>query len=123
MGASDADVEALFAGQTAERLRRGRQAFAMDVVRANRATSTDPFQAIFGRPAQAFGSAQQALQQAGGASKLAGGVEVNPWSGYAADLYSTNFDAQAAPKIAQGNADAAMTAAGIQAAGSAAGAL
>lgn len=123
MGASDVDVEGLVAGQTAEQLRRGRQAFALDVVRANQATQTDPFQAILGRPAQAFGSGQQALQQAGGASKMAGGAEFNPWSGYASDLFNTNYNAQAAANIAQGNADAALAAAGIQAAGSAAGSL
>lgn len=123
MGAADADVEALVAGQGAEALRRARQGFAMDVVRANQATATDPFQAILGRPAQAWGAGQNALQQAGGASKLAGGAGFDPWSAYASDLYNTNFNAQAAAKIAQGNADAAIQAAGIQAAGSAAGSL
>jgi hypothetical protein len=122
-GAADADVEGLVAGQGAEALRRARQGFAMDVVRANQATATDPFQAILGRPAQSWGAAQNALQQAGGASKLAGGASFDPWSAYASDLYNTNFNAEAAANIASGNAKTALAAAGIGAAGSAAGAM
>jgi hypothetical protein len=48
---------------------------------------------------------------------LSAGSQFNPESGYAADIFNTNFNSQAAANIASANNKTALTAAGISAAG------
>lgn len=119
-GTPDVLTEAYARGDRGRQLQNERRAFAGQVIGVDQATGGDPFLAILGRPSQNMALGQNALAQGSAASP---GQIFNPESGYAADLYNTNFNAKAAAKIAQGNADAAITAAGISAAGSAASSL
>ena len=119
-GAPDAVAEAFARGSRGVELRNQRRQFAGNVVGLNQATGGDPCMAILGRPSQTMGMGQNLVGQGGG---LSAGTQFNPESGYAQDLFNTNFNAKAAQKIAQANNDTAITAAGIGAAGSAASAL
>lgn len=118
---SDADVEGLFLGREANAMRQQRQGFAADVASRRRATTGDPFMAILGRPSSVPGMAGSVIGQAAGTT--AGAQQFDPFSAYGADLANTNFNAKAAAKIAQANNNAAITSAGISAAGSAASSL
>jgi hypothetical protein len=71
----------------AARLQRG--AFAGNVANLQARTTTDPFQAILGRPAAAtgFGLQEQAF---GNELANAGPQNYDPFSGYASNLYSQN---------------------------------
>lgn len=99
-----------------ENLRRNRQQFGIQTAELNKATSADPFMAILGRPSSAVSTAGGIAGQ--GQSLISGVPSLNPESAYAQDVWNTNFNADAASRIAEGNANAAVCAAGIQAAGS-----
>jgi Chaperone of endosialidase len=73
-------------------------------------TLSDPFQAILGRPSGAGsgGAGGGYPQQIGTGARL-----FNPESPYAADIYNTNYNAQAAANVANANNQAATTNAGI----------
>ncbi len=120
-GGSDADVEGLFLGREANAMRQQRQDFASNVAARRRATTGDPFMAILGRPSSVPGMTGSVMGQAAGTTS--GAPSFDPFSAYGADLYNTNYNAKAAAKIAQANNNAAITSAGISAAGSAAGSL
>lgn len=113
---SDADVEGLFLGREANAMRQQRQNFASGVAAQRRATTGDPFMAILGRPSNVVGMTGGVMNQAAGST--AGAQSFDPFSAYGADLYNTNYNAKAAAKIAQANNNAAITSAGISAAGS-----
>ena len=121
MGASDASVEGLFLGREAEGMRRTRQNFASGVAARRRAANVDPFLAVIGRQSAVPAMTGAAVGE--GRSMTAGAPDFNPWNAYSQDLYNTNFKASAAAKIAQANNQAAITGAGISAAGSAASAM
>lgn len=116
-GAPDAIAEAFARGSRGVDLRNQRRQFAGNVIGLNQATGGDPFLAILGRPSQTLGMGQGLVGQ--GAAFNAGN-QFNPESGYAADVFNTNFNADAAARIATGNNKAAITGAAIGAAGSAA---
>lgn len=106
-GFSDASEEALFAGQAGEQLRRARQGFGLQVAQLNYATQADPFQALLGRSSSP--GLGQGLLGAGLQAGQAGGPQLfNPESPYAADLYNTNYNGQAAARIASANARAGL---------------
>lgn len=102
-------------------MRQQRQGFAANVAAQRRATTGDPFLAILGRPSSVVGQAGSVVGQAGGST--AGAPSFDPFNSYANDVYNTNYNADAAAKIASANNKTAVTAAGISAAGSAASAL
>lgn len=114
-GAPDAVAEAFARGQRGVDLRNQRRQFAGNVVGLNQATGGDPLMALFGRPSQTLGMGQNVVGQGAGFNP---GAMFNPESGYAADVFNTNFNSQAAANIASANNKTALTAAGIQAAGS-----
>jgi hypothetical protein len=124
---------ALRAGQSADRSFLG-QAAGMEsngfqrllgATQARMATFTDPFQGVLGRASSnagnnstLFGNAQST---AGNSAAQTRGM-FDPFNNaYAQDLYSTNYNAEAAAKIATANNKASLIGAGIGAAGMAAG--
>jgi hypothetical protein len=114
-GPADIYAEATTRGQAGEQLRQQRYQRANQAVAVNQATSADPFQAILGRPANA--SASQAIGAAGMMGQ-GGATMFDPFSAYGADVANTNYNGQAAARIAEGNANSALIGAGISAAGS-----
>lgn len=106
MGFGPADIyaEATTRGAAGEQLRAARYQRANQAVAVNQATSADPFQAILGRPA-----ATNANAALGAAQGLAGpGSLFDPFSAYGSDVHNTNFNSQAAARIAEGNANASI---------------
>ena len=118
-GAPDAITEAFARGRQGEALRQARFQRAAQVAGINAATGGDPFMALLGRPSQSFGMMQGLGAQASGYNP---GMLFNPESGYAQDVYNTNYNASAAAKIAAANNQAALIGAGIEAFGSLGGA-
>ena len=131
MGGGDMYQEAMGLGSAGEALRQQRRAFAGGVVgmsgqdklarqlasernlqqsfglmgnvaEMNRANAVDPMLAILGR---ASGSYQPALAQGG----QYGGDRFNTMNPYAADLYNTNYNGEAAARIATAKNKAALT--------------
>lgn len=93
-------VEEIFlTGERANRMRRERQAFAQSVVGLNSAATVDPFMAILGRSSQAAPLAGMATQRPG---------IFNPESPYASDIWNTNYNANAASRIAGANNRSAL---------------
>lgn len=115
-GAPDASVEGLFLGREANAMLQQNRGFAQDVAARRRATQGDPFLAILGRPSTVSSMAPGVVGQGGAMGASA--QSFDPFNAYASDLNNTNFNAKAAAKIAQANNDTAITAAGINAAGS-----
>lgn len=113
-GQPDVVTEAYSRGARGEELRRGRRNFAANVVGLNQAVSGDPLMAILGRPSQ---TAAMTPGVAGQAAGMSPGNIFSPESGYASDVYNTNFNADAAARIASGNATAGLFGAGIGAIG------
>jgi len=114
-GAPDAVAEAFARGERGNALRQQRQQFATQTVGTLQATGGDPVLALLGRPSQTLGMGQGIAAQGQGFTP---GSLFNPESAYAGDIYNTNYNAKAAAKIAKANNDAAITSAGISAAGS-----
>lgn len=119
-GAPDAVTEAFARGTRGLQLQQQRRQNAAGLIGLNQATGGDPFLAILGRPSQTLGMMPGVAGQAAGFNP---GSMFNPESGYASDVFNTNYNAQAAANIATGNNKAAITGAAINAAGSAAGSL
>lgn len=99
-GAPDAIQEAFTRGQAGINLRNQRRQFAGNVVGLNQATGGDPFLALLGRPSQAMSAMQGYGAQAQGYNP---GMLFNPESGYASDVYNSNYNADAAARIAEAN--------------------
>ena len=78
------------------------RAYALDSARTMAAGSLDPYMAITGRPARAGGAAGGYLPGAGAFSN-AGPSLFDPYNSYAADLYNTNYNAEAAARIGNAN--------------------
>jgi hypothetical protein len=114
-GLPDAVTEAFTLGERGQMLQRERRGFAGDVARLNQATVGDPFLAILGRPSSAGGAAQSFLGQGSQTAGMSGPRLFNPESGYASDLYNTNYNAAAATDIAGANATSGMIGAGLSA--------
>lgn len=114
-GKPDVVAEAFARGSRGQALRRERQQFAQGVVAQNQATSGDPFMAILGRPSQTLSAGQGVVSQGAGFNP---GTVFNPESGYAQDVFDSNFNAANAASIADANNTNALIGAGISAAGS-----
>jgi len=114
-GGADVSVEALFGAREANQMAQQRQQFAGQVAARRRSTTGDPFMAILGRPSQANSQAAGMVGQ--GTGMGGSGQSFDPFNAYASDLFNTNYNAKAAAKIAQGNADTAITTSAISAAG------
>lgn len=114
-GSTDAVAEAFARGSRGNQLRNERRGFASQAVGMNQLTGGDPLMAILGRPSQTLSMGPQI---AGQGQSFNPGKVFNPESGYAQDLYNTNFNANAAAKIASANNEAAITSSMISAAGS-----
>lgn len=110
MGQGPADIyaEATTRGAAGEQLRQQRFARAGQVVGINQATSADPFQTILNRPANS--GAASAAMGAAGALGAGGATMFDPFSAYGGDLANTNYNANAAARIAGASNDAAVTA-------------
>lgn len=110
MGYGPADVyqETYASGLKAEQLRRARQQFAQQMVGINAATTVDPFMAILGRPSQSSTMTQGFMGQSQGVNAAAGPNMFNPMNDYMSDLFNSNFNADAAARIAGSNNQAAF---------------
>ena len=112
-----------FAGQVAGLERQGMgmdRGFRAQTVGMWGATQADPVMAITGRQSLAPNAA---MMQQGSAGSMYGqtGQYFNPFSGYAGDLYNTNYNAAVNAAITNANNSTAVTGAAIGAAGSMAG--
>jgi len=105
-GPADIYAEATTRGQAGEQLRQQRYQRANQAVAVNQATSADPFQAILGRPANS--AAAQGAIGAAGALGQGGAQMFDPFSAYGGDLANTNYNANAAARIAGASNDAAV---------------
>lgn len=105
------------AGTSEQDRRRG---FAGQVLGAQQAVYGDPFAQILGRPGQTFAASQGF---GGQAAAFNPGALFNPESQYAADVIGSNQQQQLAARTANAANSTALIGAGIQAAGSAAGAM
>lgn len=119
-GLPDAVMEGFARGERGNQLRQQRQQFAGQVVGLNQATGGDPVMAILGRPSQVMSAGQGLVGQGAG---LNPGQLFNPESGYAQDLFNTNFNAANASAIANANNTNALYGAGISAAGNIGGSM
>ena len=119
-GNADATAEAFSVGDRGLALSTQRQLTAQNVARLNAATGADPSLAILGRPSQGAQAGQALLGQGQQGAAQSGPSLFNPESAYGADVYNTNFNANAAANIASANNKSALIGAGISAAGSAA---
>jgi len=109
-GPSDAYAETLAQSEAANRWRGENLSRGMQMAGVNAATQTDPYMAILGRSATTPGAASGLLGQGQGFGAQSQSVydRFDPNNAYAQDLYNTNYNAQAASKIAQGNAQAGI---------------
>lgn len=117
-GNADATAEAFAAGDRGLALQQVRQRTAQDTARLNAATGADPALVVLGRSSQGAAQGQALLGQGQQGVAGAGPSLFNPESGYAGDVYNTNFNSQAAANIASANNKSALIGAGISAAGS-----
>lgn len=104
-GAPDAVTEAFARGRQGEALRQARFQRAAQTAGINAATGGDPFMALLGRPSQTLGMMPGLANQASGYNP---GMLFNPESGYAQDVFNTNYNADAAARIAEANAASAL---------------
>jgi hypothetical protein len=114
-GARDISEESAFTAIQADQLRRGREAFAGNVAALNASTQQDPFMAVLGRQGTSMNTAFGAGAMGQGFNP---GAMFNPESGYAADLYNTNFNALAAANISSANNKAGLLGGGLSMLGS-----
>lgn len=122
-GKDDLAKEVLGRGMVAESLRRQRQNFGMGMARLNQSVAGDPFLAILGRPATTSQQAQSLAGQGSGVASGGGPRLFDPFSAYAADLYNTNYNAEAAANIASANNMTALAGSAMEMAGGIAGGL
>ena len=101
-GNTDAFNEALNVGTAADSRRRQNQAFAANMVNLQQATSGDPWMAILGRSSGATGLASGAMAQGNQISNTSPNL-FNPESGYASDLYNTNYNGAVAQSNSSNN--------------------
>lgn len=141
-GANDAMEEIVAQGERGEQLRRARQGFAqsvegqgfgereanrnyienarnanrsfsMNVANLNKANAVDPFLAVLARPSQTLTMGSQFGDQAMHTAGTAGPKLFNPESPYGSDVFNTNFNADAARRIAEANNTAAFASAAM----------
>lgn len=118
-GNADVFAEAMGLGQAGQALRNQRRAFAGNVIGQRSQVYGDPFLQILGRPSTV--NPQGYMGQAGALSQSGGPRLFDPWSAYGADLYNTNYNAEAAARIGQSNAQSALIGSAIEAVGNIAG--
>jgi len=82
--------------------------YAAQMVGLRQATSSDPFQAILGRPSTAFQASQGLGAQGMQNTQIAGPALFNPESSYANNIYGGNQQSTNAANIAQAQANASM---------------
>lgn len=122
---TDADRAALDRAAQMEAARRG-EGFGrqLSATQARLATFTDPFMGVLGRSSSNAGSNQalfgNAVGTAGASAQQTRGM-FDPYNSYAQDLFSTNYNAQAAANIATAQNKSALMGAAIGAVGTAAG--
>lgn len=114
-GMPDGVLEAYTLGDRGRQVQNQRRQFAGDVARLNAGTGQDPFMAVLGRPSQSVAQGQALLGQGQSAAQGAGPSLFNPESSYAADVFNTNYNGQAAADIAQANATSSIIAGGLSA--------
>ncbi len=107
-GNPDAIAEAFAQGERGLQLQNQRRQFATGIVGVNAATGADPALTLLGRPSNASGAAGNLLQQGSGAVGASGAPGFDPFTSYASDLFNTNYNADAAARIAGANNDAAV---------------
>lgn len=118
---TDADRAALDRAAQMEAARRGEQfGRQLAATQARLSTYTDPFLGVLGRSSSNAGSNQalfgNAVGTAGASAAQARGM-FDPFNPYAADLYNTNYNAEAAARIATANNWGSLIGAGIGAIG------
>ena len=112
-GTNDLASEAVMTAQQSQALREKRQAFGMQMVGVNQASSGDPFMALLGRPAQSTQQGQQIGSQAYSGSRTMGASLFQPESQYNADIANQYYQGQLSQNAASGANKTAMIGAGI----------
>lgn len=113
-GGGDANLETMARLLKGEKTRAQRRGFATQVAGLNQAAGIDPMLAVTGRPGMVAQPGAFGGPSGGGPSLF------NPETAYGQDVWNTNYNANAAAKISEGNANAALYSAAIGAAGQAA---
>ena len=108
--------------QLADQQLAANRAYAAQMVGLRQATSSDPFQAILGRPSTAFQASQGLGAQGMQNTQIAGPSLFNPESSYANNIYGGNQQAQNAANMASAANRTALIGGVMGLAGKAAGA-
>jgi hypothetical protein len=107
-GPSDVYRSTLALDASRRGVQQQRQQFGTQIAGVNQATTADPFMAILGRSSQAPGAGLGLLGQTQAAGASAGPQQFNPFTSYGSDLFNTNYNADAASRIAGSNNAAAL---------------
>lgn len=110
--------EALGISQYGQGLRDRRRSFANDVVGLRNRIYGDAFQRVLGRPGAGIGASAGVIGQAGSMGKGGATGLLNPESGYASDIYNTNFNALVGGALSNAKMTNDLYGAGISALGS-----
>lgn len=113
--------EALGISAYGQQLRNNRRAFANDVVGLRNRVYGDAFQRVLGRPGAGLSGASNVLGQAQGMTGGGALSLLNPESGYAGDLYNTNFSSLVGGALSNAKMKNDLYGAGISAIGNIAG--
>lgn len=116
-GRSDVYEEAMASGSAGLALQDRRRQFAGNVAQMQSGIANIPFQQILGRPVVSL-PMQQASTAQGVQTAAAATPSFDPFSGYASDLYNTNYNAAWTDTISTKNNNAAIRGALIGAIGS-----
>lgn len=113
--------EALGISQYGQQLRDNRRQFATGIAGLRNNIYGDAFQRVLGRPGAGLGGASNVLNQAQGMTSGGATSLLNPESGYAQDLYNTNFSALVGKALGDAKMTNDLYGAGISAVGNIAG--
>lgn len=108
LGRADIFEEAATLGRAGVAMRDRRRGQAASTIALNQQTQGDPFLALLGRPSQTVG-------MAGGVAQGVPSGMFQPFTAYGADLFNTNYNAEAAAKIAKYNTNIHLLTSGLDA--------
>ena len=111
-GMNDVSAEALASLGYGDQLANQRRGFATQIAGVNQATGVDPALVLTGRASSVPGAASGVIGQTQG---MQAGTAYNPLNSYASDLFNTNYNADAASRIAGSNNAAGVIGGGLSA--------
>ena len=107
-GNADLIQEVMTRSQAGRDLQDRNRQFAGNVSQLNSANSVDPFAFVGSRRSDLSGAALGIGAQTFAGNASSGPKLFNPESGYASDIYNTNYNARASARIADANNEAAL---------------